>query len=56
VVGLRAVQKKKENNQTLFTSGLTTKDADECDFGTGNGRVFWYDVTGTAPFLERQLV
>jgi hypothetical protein len=31
----RIIHKKKENDQTLFTPGLTTKDADACDFGTG---------------------
>jgi hypothetical protein len=28
-------QEKRENNQTLFKAGLTTKHAKECDFGTG---------------------
>jgi hypothetical protein len=31
----RMIHKKKENDQILFTSGLTTKDADAGDFGTG---------------------
>jgi hypothetical protein len=36
----RMIQKKKENDQTLFTPGLTTKNADAGDFGTGISSFF----------------
>ena len=33
-------QEKRENNQTLFKTGLTTKHAKECDFGTGSPSLY----------------
>jgi hypothetical protein len=52
-------QEKRENNQTEFTSGRTTKDAEECDFGTGIPSFYeapdMHFVSLHASFLQRLL-